>query len=184
MVGSPRNAARPGRPGRRLGWALAAGAVVAGALVVWLLADPQATSEVRPSADGAPVADLGDNALVDLRALADLPALTVLNLDRTGADLWPLARLTGLRRLSLRGAGLGDVEALRGLTGLRVLDIGANRVEDLAPLGGLSALEALRADGNAVRDASALRASALRAMEGLRILDLDLDGDAAAGRSP
>ena len=34
--------------------------------------------------------DLGGNALVDLRALADLPALTVLNLDRTGADLWSL----------------------------------------------------------------------------------------------
>ena len=120
--------------------------------------------------------DLGDNALVDLRALADLPALTVLNLDRTGADLWPLTRMTALRRLSLRGNGLGDVRALRSLTALRVLDIGANRVADLAPLGGLSALEALRADGNAVRDASALRAM------GLRILDLD--GDAAAGRSP
>ena len=121
--------------------------------------------------------DLGDNALVDLRALADLAALTVLNLDRAGADPWSLARLTGLRRLSLRGNGLGDVEALRGLAGLRVLDIGANRVVDLAPLGGLSALEALRADGNAVRDASAVRA-----MERLRILDLD--GDAAAGRLP
>ena len=120
--------------------------------------------------------DLGDNALVDLRALADLAALTVLNLDRTGADPRSLARLTGLRRLSLRGNGLGDVEALRSLTALRVLDIGANRVEDLAPLGGLSALEALRADGNAVRDASALRAM------GLRILDLD--GDAAAERLP
>ena len=120
--------------------------------------------------------DLGDNALVDLRTLADLPALTVLNLDRTGADLWSLARLTGLRRLSLRGNGLGDVQALRGLTGLRVLDIGANRVVDLAPLGGLSALQALRADGNTVQDASALRAM------GLRILDLD--GDAAAERSP
>ena len=120
--------------------------------------------------------DLGDNALVDLRVLADLPALTVLNLDRTGADPWSLARLTGLRRLSLRGNGLGDVQALRSLTALRVLDIGANRVEDLTPLGGLSALEALRADGNAVDDASALRAM------GLRILDLD--GDAAAERSP
>ena len=120
--------------------------------------------------------DLGDNALVDLRALADLPALTVLNLDRTGADPRSLARLTGLRRLSLRGNGLGDVEALRSLTALRVLDIGANRVVDLSPLGGLSALEALRADGNAVQDASALRAM------GLRILDLD--GDASAGRSP
>ena len=120
--------------------------------------------------------DLGDNALVDLRALADLPALTVLNLDRTGADLWSLARLTGLRRLSLRGNGLRDVQALRSLTALRVLDIGANRVADLAPLGGLSALEALRADGNAVQDASALRAMDLRI--------LDLDGDAAAERSP
>ena len=120
--------------------------------------------------------DLGDNALVDLRTLADLPALTVLNLDRTGADPWSLARLTGLRRLSLRGNGLGDVQALRSLTALRVLDLGANRVEDLRPLGGLSALQALRADGNAVDDASALRAM------GLRILDLD--GDAAAGGLP
>ena len=92
--------------------------------------------------------DLGDNALVDLRALADLAALTVLNLDRTGADPRSLARLTGLRRLSLRGNGLGDVRALRSLTALRVLDIGANRVEDLAPLTALGALEALRADGN------------------------------------
>ena len=120
--------------------------------------------------------DLGDNALVDLRTLADLPALTVLNLDRTGADPWSLARLTGLRRLSLRGNGLGDVQALRSLTALRVLDLGANRVEDLRPLGGLSALQALRADGNAVDDASALRAMDLRI--------LDLDRDAAAGDLP
>ena len=111
--------------------------------------------------------DLGANALADLRVLAELPSLTVLNLDGTTADVWPLARLTGLRRLSLRGGGLTDVQALGGLTALRVLDIGDNHLEDLAPLGGLSALEALRADGTAVEDTSALDG-----LERLHVLDL------------
>ena len=111
--------------------------------------------------------DLGRNAIVDLRVLAELPSLTVLNLDGTTADVWPLAGVTGLRRLSLRGGGLTDVQALGGMTALRVLDIGGNGVADLAPLGGLSKLEALRADGNGVEDTSALHG-----LEGLRILDL------------
>ena len=111
--------------------------------------------------------DLGANAIADLRVLAELPSLRVLNLDGTTADVWPLARLTGLRRLSLRGGGLTDVQALGGMTALRVLDIGDNHLEDLAPLGGLSNLEALRADGTAVEDTSALDA-----LERLRILDL------------
>ena len=111
--------------------------------------------------------DLGANAIADLRVLAELPSLRVLNLDGTTADVWPLARLTGLRRLSLRGGGLTDVQALGGMTALRVLDIGDNHLEDLAPLGGLSNLEALRADGTAVEDTSALDA-----LERLHILDL------------
>ena len=77
MVGSLRNVPRSGPPGRRLAWALAAGALVAGALVVWLLADPRATSEVRPSADGAPLAPTGrgspDAPAADAPAVDGLP---------------------------------------------------------------------------------------------------------------
>ena len=111
--------------------------------------------------------DLGDNAIADLRVLAELPVLTVLNLDGAAADVWPLARMSGLKRLSLRGSGLSDVQALGGLTALRVLDIGGTGVADLTPLGGLPDLEALRADGNGVEDTSALDG-----LERLRILDL------------
>ena len=111
--------------------------------------------------------DLGDNAIADLRVLAELPVLTVLNLDGGSADVWPLARMSGLKRLSLRGSGLSDVQALGGLTALQVLDIGGTGVADLAPLGGLSDLEALRTDGNGVEDRSALDG-----LERLRILDL------------
>ncbi len=79
MAGSPRNAARAGRPGRRLAWALAAGALVAGALVVWLLAGPRAASEAGPSADGAPLAPTR-------RGSAEVPAADAPAVDGLATD--------------------------------------------------------------------------------------------------
>ena len=105
--------------------------------------------------------DLGLNPVADLRALASLPRLRTLNLDGTAADLWQLAGLAELERLSLRNAGLTDASALSGLAGLRVLDVAHNRIEDLSPLGGLSRLEALRLDGVPVADLSPLAGLAL-----------------------
>ena len=97
--------------------------------------------------------DIGANPLADLRSLAALPALEVLILDGVAADLLPVAALTGLRRLSLRGAGVEDVGILLGLTELEALDLGDNRIADLAPLEGLPGLVALRADGNPLAEA-------------------------------
>ena len=57
--------------------------------------------------------------------------------DATGVDPWALAGLGGLRALSLRDNGLGDLAALSGLTRLEVLDIGNNRIADLGPLAAL-----------------------------------------------
>ena len=94
--------------------------------------------------------DLGGNALVDLRPLAGLPSLQVLNLDGVAADLAPVLGLTGLRRLSLRNAGLEDAGRLGGLRALKALDLGGNPVADLAPLAGLFRLAKLRADGGDV----------------------------------
>ena len=87
--------------------------------------------------------DLGGNPLADLRALA------ALNLDGARPDLWELATLAGLRRLSLRHNGLDDLRPLAGLAGLAELDVGGNGVEDLTSLAGLEALD-LRA--NRVRE--------------------------------
>ncbi len=96
--------------------------------------------------------DLGLNPLVDLRVLESLPALESLNLDGAVSDPWALTGLAGLRRLSVRGNDLPDVEALSSLTRLEVLDLGNNRIADLGPVVRLAELRALRLDGNAVAD--------------------------------
>ena len=90
--------------------------------------------------------DLGTNAVVDLRPLMALPALEVLNLDGTTADLQPLGALTGLRRLSLRDAGVVDVGFLSGLQALEVLDLRQNRVVETEALNALPVLRVLQLD--------------------------------------
>ena len=98
--------------------------------------------------------DLGANPVTDLGPLASLPALTTLNLDGVAAEIWQVAGLTRLRRLSLRSNGLTDVAALAALTELRVLDLGDNPDADLRPLTWLGSLEALRLDPEAEEDGS------------------------------
>ncbi len=114
--------------------------------------------------------DLSHNPLADLRVLAALPRLSVLNLDGTGAEPWALAGLTGLERLSLRGNGIADVTALAGLHGLRALDLGGNAVVDVSPLSGFAGLRVLSLRGNAVEDVRSLAALP-------RLLELDVTGN-------
>ena len=110
--------------------------------------------------------DLGHNPLADLRSLAALGKLEALNLDATGADPWAVASLTGLRLLSLRDNGIGDVSALAGLGRLRALDLAGNAVTDVTPLAGLAPLEALDLRDNRVEDVTPL--ARLRAMIDVR----------------
>ena len=138
--------------------------------------------------------DIGRSAVADLRVLAELPALEALNVDGTVADAWQIAGLEGLRRLSMRAAGLEDLSALSTLANLRVLDIGGNRIAVLHPLAGLALLEDLHAADNRIEDLSPLasltrlrvlelggnRVSDLHPLAGLRDLrHLDLTGNAA-----
>ncbi len=94
--------------------------------------------------------DLSGNLVADLTPLGLLVNLSVLGLAGVEADPWPLFTLTGLRRLSLRDAGLSDISMLSGLTELEVLDLSGNPVSDLWPLAGMHRLGALRLDGGAV----------------------------------
>ena len=94
--------------------------------------------------------DLSGNPVADLTPLGLLVNLRVLGLAGVEADPWPLFTLTGLRRLSLRDAGLSDISMLSGLTELEVLDLSGNPVSDLWPLAGMHRLGALRLDGGAV----------------------------------
>ena len=94
--------------------------------------------------------DLSGNPVADLTPLGLLVNLRVLGLAGVEADPWPLFTLTGLRRLSLRDAGLSDISMLSGLTELEVLDLSGNPVSDLWPLAGMHRLGALRLDGGEV----------------------------------
>ena len=106
--------------------------------------------------------DLGHKDIDDLRPLGALSRLVSLNLDGTAHELWTVASLSGLRRLSLRGNGLDDLVALSTLTNLVWLDVGDNRIGDLHPLSALAALAELAADGNAIRDLAPLADLPLR----------------------
>jgi Leucine-rich repeat (LRR) protein len=98
-----------------------------------------------------------DSDLVDLAPLAGLTALQSLDLRGTKvADLAPLARLAALQSLDLRGTQVADLAPLAGLTALQVLHLGVTPVADLAPLAGLTALQQLFLGGTNVADLAPL----------------------------
>ncbi len=70
-------------------------------------------------------------------------------------DLRPLAGLTGVRRLWLRGNLISDLSPLRGLP-LDHLSIRHNPVSDLSPLAGMVELANFNCDGCQISDISAL----------------------------
>src|SRR5271166_4530557 len=85
-----------------------------------------------------------NQALTDIRPLAGLSALQSLFLRGTQiTDLAPLAGLSALQTLNLYGAQVCDLGPLAGLSALQTLDIRYTKVSDLGPLAGLSALQTL-----------------------------------------
>ena len=119
--------------------------------------------------------DIGGGAVTDLGPLAGLGRLRSLNADGFAGDAWELARLSGLRRLSLRGAGLADAEPLAGLSGLEELDLRGNALTDVGALSGLSGLRAVRLAGNPLDDVGPLAG-----LPALRAATVGPDADAAA----
>ena len=72
------------------------------------LGDPESDASERQRA--APRDDAGARGSTKTTP----PTLTVLNLDRTGADPWPLARMTGLTALRATGLRILDGDAAAG----------------------------------------------------------------------
>ena len=73
------------------------------------LGDPESDASVQRSR-AAPRDDAGARGSTKTTP----PTLTVLNLDRTGADPWPLARMTGLTALRATGLRILDGDAAAG----------------------------------------------------------------------
>ena len=74
----------------------------------------------------------------------------------TITDLSPVAGLTNLRLLDLRGNRISDISPLAGLTNLAWLELWDNRITDLSPLAELTNLTELRLGGNSISNLSPL----------------------------
>ena len=72
------------------------------------------------------------------------------------SNLAPLAGLTNLTRLDLRGNNIADLSHLARLTNLTWLGLWDNRISDLSPLSELTNLTELRLGGNSISNLSPL----------------------------
>ncbi len=72
------------------------------------------------------------------------------------SNLSPLAGLTKLTRLDLRGNNISDLSPLAGLINLTYLELWDNHISDLSPLARLTNLTELRLGGNSVSNLSPL----------------------------
>jgi TGS domain/Leucine Rich repeats (2 copies) len=109
-----------------------------------------------------------DAKLKDLSPLANLTALQNLDLRGTEvSDLSPLANLTALQTLDLRGTEVSDLSPLANLISLQNLDLRDTQVRELSPLAGLIALQSLH-----LRDSQISDVSSLASLIALQSLDL------------
>ena len=100
---------------------------------------------------------VNSNAVTDLSPLAGLTDLTQLELRGNSiSDISPLAGLTNLTRVSLEDNSVSDLSLLSGLTNLTELELFGNRVSDISPLSGLINLTWLQLFGNNIEDLSPL----------------------------
>ena len=81
------------------------------------------------------------------------PEITRLDFfDRKLVDLTPIAHLTALKSLYLRGTQVSDLTPLVQLTALKILSLWDTQVSDLTPLAHLTALEHLDLSDTQVND--------------------------------
>ncbi len=87
---------------------------------------------------------LTEGAMVTLKGMPPLPALTALQVGGCGDDLGPVAILDGLVSLTIHDqAARPSLKWLAKLTHLRDLSLSLPSVQDFEPLGGLAAVERL-----------------------------------------
>lgn len=79
--------------------------------------------------------DLGENRIVDVHPIGNMPYLTELGLDGNRiVDIDPLSRRYYLAWLLLNDNRISQIGALAGLGSLTGLDLDANGVSDIGPL--------------------------------------------------
>ena len=98
-----------------------------------------------------------DTQITDITPLAKLTKLAVLNI-RGGriSDISPLAGLTNLRHLNIESANVSEISPLAEFTSLRNLLLPNNPINDISPLAGLTNLTNLNLWGNNISDISAV----------------------------
>ena len=98
-----------------------------------------------------------DTQITDITPLAKLTKLAVLNI-RGGriSDISPLAGLTNLRHLNIDPANVSEISPLAEFTSLRNLILSNNPINDLSPLAGLTSLQQLHIGSTKISDLSPL----------------------------
>ena len=98
-----------------------------------------------------------DTQITDITPLAKLTKLAVLNI-RGGriSDISPLAGLTNLRHLNIDSANVSEISPLAEFTSLRNLILPNNPINDLSPLAGLTSLQQLHIGSTKISDLSPL----------------------------
>lgn len=95
----------------------------------------------------------------DLQALSKMSLLEELHISGTNLsvqDLGTIAALSNLRKLSLSGCGLTNIQALGAAKSLTELDLSNNTIKDLSALSAMGTLEHLDLNHNALVDLSPL----------------------------
>ena len=102
--------------------------------------------------------DLSNNAVKDLKPLADLKNLQSLDLSNNRIeDLTPLGKLVKLQYLKLDGNKIEEINGLKDLKKLSALYLSKNRIKSLKPLEEMSKLSSLYLDGNRISNISSLK---------------------------
>ena len=93
--------------------------------------------------------NLSSNNISDVSPLAGLTELRHLYIRGNNiSDVSPLSELTKLEQLNLSSNNISDVSPLSGLTKLEQLDLSSNNISDVSPLSGLTKLSELLLTGN------------------------------------
>ena len=103
---------------------------------------------------------LTNEEILPLRYMVNLEELIIANTiqvygDRYSgllSDITPLAELTNLKTLNLRGNNINDITPLANMTQLVDLMLGGNQINDITPLAGLTQLRYLDMMDNQISD--------------------------------
>ena len=100
------------------------------------------------------------DALNNLSGLSNLTELTITDTTVSQDVLESIAALPRLKKLSLQGCNLTNIQSLEKATGITVLDLSNNAIRDIRSIGSMKELTELYLQHNAITDISPLSGNA------------------------